>query len=101
MFGSKFFGGDVRFVVAGSGHIAGVINPPEKNKYQFWTGPKPRSADIDGWLAKAKEHPGSWWPDWLVWITKQSPTEVPARLPGAGALKPIEDAPGSYVKVRD
>jgi len=101
MFGSKFFGGDVRFVVAGSGHIAGVINPPEKNKYQYWTGPKPRNADIDSWLAKAKEHPGSWWPDWLVWITKQSPTEVPARVPGAGALKPIEDAPGNYVKVRD
>jgi len=101
MFGSKFFGGDVRFVVAGSGHIAGVINPPAKNKYQFWTGPKPRNADIDGWLAKAKERPGSWWSDWLVWITKQSPTEVPARKPGAGALKPIEDAPGSYVKVRD
>ena len=101
MFGSKFFGGDVRFVVAGSGHIAGVINPPDKNKYQYWTGPKPRNADIDGWLAKAKEHPGSWWPDWLTWITKQSPTEVPARVPGAGALKPIEDAPGNYVKVRD
>jgi polyhydroxyalkanoate synthase subunit PhaC len=101
MFGSKFFSGDVRFVVAGSGHIAGVINPPEKNKYQYWTGPKPRSADIDGWLAKAKEHSGSWWPDWLLWITKQSPTEVPARVPGDGPLKPIEDAPGSYVKVRD
>jgi polyhydroxyalkanoate synthase len=101
MFGSKFFGGDVRFVVAGSGHIAGVINPPDKNKYQYWTGPKPRSADIDDWLAKAKEHPGSWWPDWLDWITKQSPTEVPARVPGDGPLKPIEDAPGSYVKVRD
>jgi polyhydroxyalkanoate synthase len=101
MFGSKFFGGDVRFVVAGSGHIAGVINPPAKRKYQYWTGPKPRNADIDRWLAKAKEQPGSWWPDWLVWITKQSPTEVPARVPGAGALKPIEDAPGSYVKVRD
>ena len=101
MFGSKFFGGDVRFVVAGSGHIAGVINPPQKNKYQYWTGPKPRSADIEGWLAKAKEHPGSWWPDWLAWITKQSPTEAPARVPGAGALKPIEDAPGNYVKVRD
>jgi polyhydroxyalkanoate synthase len=101
MFGSKLFGGDVRFVVAGSGHIAGVINPPEKNKYQYWTGPKPRNADIDGWLAKAKEHPGSWWPDWLIWITKQSPTEVPARAPGDGVLKPIEDAPGSYVKVRD
>jgi polyhydroxyalkanoate synthase subunit PhaC len=101
MFGSKFFGGDVRFVVAGSGHIAGVINPPDKNKYQYWTGPKPRSADIDDWLAKAKEHPGSWWPDWLTWITKQSPTEVPARVPGDGPLKPIEDAPGNYVKVRD
>ena len=101
MFGSKFFGGDVRFVVAGSGHIAGVINPPQKNKYQYWTGPKPRNADIDGWLATAKEHPGSWWPDWLVWLTKQSPTEVPARVAGAGALKAIEDAPGSYVKVRD
>ena len=101
MFGSKFFGGDVRFVVAGSGHIAGVINPPQKNKYQYWTGPKPRSADIEGWLTKAKEHPGSWWPDWLAWITKQSPTQAPARVLGAGALKSIEDAPGSYVKVRD
>jgi polyhydroxyalkanoate synthase subunit PhaC len=100
MFGSKLFGGDVRFVVAGSGHIAGVINPPVKKKYQYWTGPKPRNADFDGWVAKAKEHPGSWWPDWLLWITRQSPTEFPARVPGDGALKPIEDAPGRYVKVR-
>ncbi len=101
MVGSKLFGGDVKFVVSGSGHIAGVINPPAKQKYQYWTGPKPRNADIEGWLAKAKEHPGSWWPDWLVWLTRQSPTEVPARSPGSGALQPIEDAPGSYVKVRD
>src|SRR5437763_435121 len=101
LFGSKFFGGPVRFVVAGSGHIAGVINPPAKQKYQYWTGAKPKNADIDGWLAKAKEHPGSWWPDWLNWIVKQNRTEVPARVPGAGALKPIEDAPGSNVKVRD
>jgi polyhydroxyalkanoate synthase len=100
MVGSKCFGGDVRFVVAGSGHIAGVINPPAKRKYQYWTGPKPRNADITGWLAKAKEHAGSWWPDWLLWITRQSPTEVPARIPGAGALKAIEDAPGSYVKIK-
>jgi polyhydroxyalkanoate synthase len=100
MVGSKCFGGDVRFVVAGSGHIAGVINPPAKRKYQYWTGPKPRNADINGWLAKAKEHAGSWWPDWLLWITRQSPTEVPGRMPGSGALKAIEDAPGSYVKVR-
>ncbi len=101
MFGSKFFGGPVRFVVAGSGHIAGVINPPNKSKYQYWTGPKPRSADIDGWLAKAKEHPGSWWPDWAAWIAKLNPAKVPARQPGGGALKAIEDAPGSYVKARD
>jgi polyhydroxyalkanoate synthase subunit PhaC len=100
MFGSKLFGGDVRFVIAGSGHIAGVINPPVKKKYQYWTGPKPRNADVEGWLAKAKEHAGSWWPDWLLWITRQSPTEVPARVPGDGALKPIEDAPGRYVRVR-
>jgi polyhydroxyalkanoate synthase subunit PhaC len=101
LLGCKFFGGPVKFVMSGSGHIAGVVNPPAKNKYQFWTGPRPRGADLDGWLEKAKEYPGSWWPDWLVWLTRQSPTEVPARLPGEGALKAIEDAPGSYVKVRD
>jgi polyhydroxyalkanoate synthase len=100
MFGSKFFGGPVRFVVAGSGHIAGVINPPAKQKYQYWTGAKPRNADIESWLAKAKEQPGSWWPDWFAWLAKQGPTKVPARVPGGEALKPIEDAPGSYVKVR-
>ncbi len=101
LFGCKFFGGPVRFVMAGSGHIAGVINPPAKNKYQYWSGPRPRNADLDGWFAKAKEYPGSWWPDWLIWLTKQNPTEVPARTPGQGALKAIEDAPGSYVRVRD
>jgi polyhydroxyalkanoate synthase len=101
LLGCKFFGGPVRFVMAGSGHIAGVINPPDKKKYQYWTGPRPRNADLDGWLAKAKEYPGSWWPDWLIWLTKQNPTEVPARTPGEGALKAIEDAPGSYVRVRD
>ncbi len=100
LLGCKFFGGPVKFVMAGSGHIAGVVNPPAKNKYQYWTGPKPRNADLDGWLEKAKEYPGSWWPDWLVWLTRQSPTEVPARTPGEGALKAIEDAPGSYVRVQ-
>ncbi len=99
--GSKCFGGPVRYVLAGSGHIAGVVNPPSRNKYQYWTGSRPRSANLEGWLAKAKEHPGSWWPDWLNWLKRQDRTEVPARVPGAGALKPIEDAPGSYVKVRD
>jgi len=100
MFGCKYFGGDVKFVVAGSGHIAGVVNPPDKHKYQYWTGPKPRNAEFETWRAKARENPGSWWPDWLLWVTRQGPTEVPARIPGDGALKAIEDAPGSYVKVR-
>ncbi len=101
LLGSKFFGGPVRFVLAGSGHIAGVVNPPDKMKYQYWTGPKPTSANLERWLGKAKEHAGSWWPDWLAWLKKQDASEVPAREPGGGVLKPIEDAPGSYVKVRD
>jgi len=100
LLGSKFFGGPVRFVLAGSGHIAGVVNPPVKMKYQYWTGPRPTSASLDTWLKKAKEHAGSWWPDWFDWIKAQDPTEVPAREPGGGKLVPIEDAPGSYVKVR-
>jgi polyhydroxyalkanoate synthase subunit PhaC len=100
LFGSKLFGGPVRYVLSGSGHIAGVVNPPDKHKYQYWTGPKPRSGNLEGWLAKATEHPGSWWPDWLAWQTHQDPTQVPPRVPGDGKLKPIEDAPGSYVKVQ-
>jgi polyhydroxyalkanoate synthase len=100
MLGSKLFGGPVRYVLSGSGHIAGVINPPTRKKYQYWTGPRPRGADLDKWLAKATEHPGSWWPDWLAWLKKQGAAEVPARTPGGGVLKPIEDAPGSYVKMQ-
>jgi len=98
LLGSKFFGGRVRFVLAGSGHIAGVINPPDKTKYQYWTGPKPTSANLERWLSKAKEHAGSWWPDWLDWLKTQDATEAPARAPGGGVLPPIEDAPGRYVK---
>ncbi len=101
MLGCKFFGGDVKFVTSGSGHIAGVVNPPNKNKYQYWTGPRPQNADLEGWLKDATEHSGSWWPDWLQWLTAQDATQVPARVPGDGKLAPIEDAPGSYVKVRD
>jgi polyhydroxyalkanoate synthase len=100
-YGSKYFGGAVRFVLAGSGHIAGVINPPEKQKYQYWTGTKPTGADVDKWRAKATEHAGSWWPDWLAWLKHHDSDEVPARVPGGGKLKPIEDAPGRYVRVRD
>jgi polyhydroxyalkanoate synthase subunit PhaC len=99
--GSSSFGGPVRFVLTGSGHIAGVINPPQFNKYQYWTGAKPKGTNIEAWVKKAKEHPGSWWPDWLEWIKAQDATMVPARKPGGGKLKPIEDAPGRYVKVRD
>ena len=102
LFGSSYFGGKVRFVLAGSGHIAGVINPPGKQKYQYWVGSKPTAdADVDDWMAKAKEHPGSWWPDWLAWVKKLGAEEVPARVPGRGKLKALEDAPGSFVKVRD
>ena len=99
--GSKFFGGPVRFVLAGSGHIAGVINPPGLNKYQHWISNKPVGDDVDKWLSKAKEHAGSWWPDWVAWLKGHDDAQVEARQPGAGGLKPIEDAPGSYVKVRD
>jgi polyhydroxyalkanoate synthase len=98
--GSKFFGGPVRFVLAGSGHIAGVVNPPNKGKYQYWTGGKAGTGTVEAWLKKATEHPGSWWPDWLEWIKAQDATQVPARIPGGGKLKPIEDAPGRYVKVK-
>ncbi len=100
LLGSTFFGGPVKYVMAGSGHIAGVINPPDKHKYQFWTGPKPTDADLEAWLSKATEHKGSWWPDWLAWLKDQDSTEVPARVPGDGKLKAIEDAPGSYVKMQ-
>jgi polyhydroxyalkanoate synthase subunit PhaC len=100
LLGSTYFGGPVKYVMAGSGHIAGVINPPDKHKYQFWTGPKPTDADLEAWLSKATEHKGSWWPDWLTWLKEQDSTEVPARVPGDGKLKAIEDAPGSYVKMQ-
>jgi len=100
-YGSRFFGGPVRFVLTGSGHIAGVINPPDKQKYQYWTGAKPAGSDVDKWRAHATEHPGSWWPDWLAWLRHHNDRQVAARAPGGGKLKPIEDAPGRYVKVRD
>jgi polyhydroxyalkanoate synthase subunit PhaC len=98
--GSKFFGGPVKYVLAGSGHIAGVVNPPGKPKYQYWTGDAP-VGNLERWLEKATEHPGSWWPDWVEWIKQQAGEMVPAREPGGGQYQPIEDAPGSYVKVRD
>ena len=95
--GSRLFGGKMRFVLAGSGHIAGVVNPPAKPKYQHWTGPK-KADNLDDWLEQAEEHPGSWWPNWIKWLSKRSGDMVPARAPGKGGLGVIEDAPGSYVK---
>jgi polyhydroxyalkanoate synthase len=96
--GARLFKGPVRFVLGGSGHIAGVINPPVKNKYCFWTNDT-LADDAEGWLARATEHPGSWWPDWQKWVAKYAGKKVPAREAGA-SLGVIEDAPGSYVKKR-
>ncbi len=99
--GSQFFGGPVKYVLAGSGHIAGVVNPPSKPKYQYWTGDPPSGTDVNAWMKTATEHPGSWWPDWLDWIKSLNAETVPARAVGGGKLKPIEDAPGSFVKAKD
>ncbi|KRB14116.1 poly(3-hydroxyalkanoate) synthetase [Mesorhizobium sp. Root695] len=96
--GSKYFGGKVEYVMAGSGHIAGVVNPPASNKYQYWTGGMP-TGDFGQWVAKATEHPGSWWPHWQNWIEARDNTRVPARKPG-NHMKTLGDAPGTYVKVR-
>ncbi|WP_259779637.1 PHA/PHB synthase family protein [Aestuariispira ectoiniformans] len=92
--------GNNKFVLAGSGHIAGVINPPgDKIKYGYWTNTRsPKTPDE--WLATAKEHSGSWWPEWQKWIARKAGTKVTARQPGDGKLKVLEDAPGSFVKMR-
>jgi polyhydroxyalkanoate synthase subunit PhaC len=95
----NLFGGPVRFIIAGSGHIAGVINPPAAKKYQYWTNDA-GAKDIESWRKGSTEHPGSWWPDWDKWLSKLSGPKVPARQPGDGGLKPLGDAPGTYVKVK-
>lgn len=97
--GSQFFGGPVRYVLSGSGHIAGVINPPAKGKYQFWTGDAPKGRYTD-WLAKASETPGSWWPDWQAWIEAQDGARVAPPAMGSAAFPALMDAPGSYVLVK-
>ncbi|MBA2589450.1 MAG: class I poly(R)-hydroxyalkanoic acid synthase [Alphaproteobacteria bacterium] len=96
---TQLFGGPVRFIIAGSGHIAGVINPPAAKKYQYWTNEE-GARDIEAWRKGATEHPGSWWPDWDQWLSKLSGPKIPARQPGDGALKVLGDAPGTYVKVK-
>ena len=97
----RLFSGPRRFVLAGSGHIAGVVNPPDRNKYQHWIDPgRRRPRTLDEWLEGAEEQPGSWWPDWRRWMSRRSGRRVAARVPGEGGLAPLEPAPGSYVRVR-
>jgi polyhydroxyalkanoate synthase len=96
------FAGPKRFVLAGSGHIAGVVNPPAAQKYQYWVNDRP-CGTLDSFVEGATEHKGSWWPDWLAWLKMQDGETVKAdgaRMPGKGKLKAIEDAPGTYVKSR-
>ena len=97
--GTHLLGGKNRFVLAASGHIAGVVNPPEGGKYSHWINPALPN-DPEAWLAGATEIAGSWWPDWQRWVTGHGKAQIAARMPGDGKLAVIEDAPGSYVRVR-
>lgn len=96
--GCQYFGGDVQYVMSGSGHIAGVVNPPSLKKYQFWSGGKP-VGKFEDWVTGARETPGSWWPHWQGWIESNHDVRVPARAAGGGQ-KILGDAPGTYVKVK-
>ena len=99
---TNHFKGPTTFLLAGSGHIAGVVNPPAANKYQYWTGDSGASS-LEEFREGAEEHPGSWWPHWLDWLKDLDDTTVPAtgkRKPGGKGDKVIEDAPGRYVKTR-
>ena len=96
------FTGPMKFVLAGSGHIAGVVNPPAQMKYQYWTN-NAAAPSLDAFIEGATETKGSWWPDWIAWLTDKGNTRVPAtggRQPSQGTLKALESAPGSYVKAR-
>ena len=97
--GARLFGGEVHFLLGGSGHNAGVINPPSANKHGYWTNQAmPETADT--WMEGATRHEGSWWPDWQGWLVRDGVERVKARIPGKGKLKAIEPAPGSYVRMR-
>ena len=96
---TQVFGGPVRFVLAASGHIAGVVNPPAGGKYSHWTNAK-NPKDPEAWLRNAVEQPGSWWPEWYKWVARKSGAKVAARVPGDGKLKVLENAPGSYVLIK-
>ena len=99
---THYFKGPLKFVLAGSGHIAGVVNPPAAGKYQYWTNDK-KVETLTEFFAGAKETKGSWWPDWIEWIAGIDSEKVPAkgaRIPGKGKLKSLGDAPGTYVRTR-
>ncbi|WP_341646210.1 class I poly(R)-hydroxyalkanoic acid synthase [Thauera sp. SDU_THAU2] len=99
--GARNFGGPVRFVLGGSGHIAGIVNPPAANKYGYWINPAAKlPGSADDWLAGAQQHPGSWWTDWQAWLTAMDSEQADPRDPAKGKLKVLEDAPGSFVKMR-
>jgi len=100
LYGSQFFGGPVKYVLAGSGHIAGVVNPPAAGKYQYWASEKSTADSLEAWLETAQEHAGSWWPHWREWLGSLDPEEVPARQVGTADFPALEDAPGSYVMVK-
>jgi polyhydroxyalkanoate synthase len=95
---TQLLSGPVRFVLAASGHIAGVVNPPDSGKYSHWVNDA-LPADPEEWFKGATELSGSWWPDWQRWVTALSKDQVPARMPGDHALPALENAPGSYVTV--
>jgi len=97
--GARLFGGPVTFTMAGSGHIAGVINAPAANKYQHWTA-EHLPATLEEWQAASRETAGSWWPHWAAWLKAKSGKMIPARDPANGPLQPLGDAPGEYVRVR-
>ena len=99
MQGAQLFRGPVRFILGGSGHIAGIINPPDGGKYDYRVTDE-LLPDPDNWAAGAEKHPGSWWPEWQRWIAPMSGDLMAARQPGSGKYKVLEDAPGSYVKAR-
>lgn len=97
--GAQLLRGPVRFVLGGSGHIAGIINPPAANKYGYWINDKLPAKPAD-WLAGAKQRPGSWWTDWAKWVAGHAGKQVAARKPGSKKYPALEDAPGSYVRQR-
>jgi polyhydroxyalkanoate synthase len=99
--GARLLGGPVRFVLGGSGHIAGSVNPPAANKYGYWTNPGVKLPEAsEEWFDGCAQNTGSWWTDWQQWVTSFDADQVPARDPVKGKLGVLEDAPGSYAKLR-